>query len=163
MDAVGLERAPFVGNSLGCQILADFAVRYPERVDRLVFAGPTMDPHAPYASVQIARWLIDWTREPPSLAAAHVRDYYEAGLRRALQTFRYALRDRIEAKLPLIQAPTLVVRGSEDCIVPQRWAEEAAGLLRNGRLVVIPGGPHVVNFTTPREFVRVVRTFLCEP
>lgn len=105
MDAVGLERVPFVGNSLGCQILADLAVRYPERVERLVFAGPTMDPQDRRARAQITRWLIDWTREPPSLALAHLRDYYEAGLGRALRTFQYALHDPIEQKLPSIQAP----------------------------------------------------------
>lgn len=160
MEAVGLPRAVLVGNSLGCQVIVDLAARYPERVRCAVLAGPTMDPHARTAPVQVGRWLLDWTRERPSLAAAHARDYYRAGLRRALHTFRHALRDPIEEKLPRVRAPTLVVRGSKDAIVPQRWAEEAARLLPRGRLVVIPGGPHVVNYTTPMEFSRVVRHFV---
>ncbi len=160
MDAMGLRSAVLVGNSLGCQISVDLAARYPSRVEAMVLAGPTMDPHARTAPQQIGRWLIDWTRERPSLAAAHVRDYYEAGLRRAWRTFRYALQDRIEKKLPHVQAPTLVVRGTKDPIVPQRWVEEAARLLPRSELVVIPGGPHVVNYTTPLEFARVVRGFL---
>lgn len=53
-----------------------------------------------------------------------------------------------------------MVRGSRDPIVPQRWAEEVARLLPRGRLEVIPGGPHVVNYTVPAEFVRVIRPFL---
>ena len=98
--------------------------------------------------------------EPPSLALAHLRDYRRAGLRRAWTTFRHALAHPVGDRLPLVQAPTLVVRGSRDPIVPQRWAEEAAGLLPRGRLAVIPGGPPVVNYTTPGAFVEVVRAFL---
>jgi 2-hydroxy-6-oxonona-2,4-dienedioate hydrolase len=160
MGAVGLSTAALVANSLGCQVVVDLAVRRPELVEALVLAGPTMDPSARRAGVQVGRWLRDWPLERPSLALAHARDYLLAGARRALQTFRHALADRIEAKLPRVQAPTLVVRGSRDPIVPQRWAEEAAALLPGGRLVVIPGGPHCVNYSTPDAFARVVRTFL---
>ena len=46
LDVVGLDRAALVGNSFGCQIIADLAVRYPEHVERAVLQGPTMDPRA---------------------------------------------------------------------------------------------------------------------
>jgi 2-hydroxy-6-oxonona-2,4-dienedioate hydrolase len=58
--------------------------------------------------------------------------------------------------------PTLVVRGSRDPIVPQRWAEEVSRLLPDGRLVVVPEVTHTVNFDAPSEFVRVIREFLNE-
>ncbi len=160
MDAVGLGRAVFVGNSLGCQVLVDLAVRYPARVERMVLAGPTMDPAARNAPEQIGRWLLDWPLERPSLAFAHLRDYREAGLRRAWRTLMHALDDPIAEKLPFVRAPTLVVRGSRDVIVPQGWTEEAVRLLPRGRLAVIPGGPHVVNYTTPRPFARIIRSFV---
>ena len=44
---IGLQRATLVGNSFGCQIIADLAVRHPERVERTVLRGPTMDPRRP--------------------------------------------------------------------------------------------------------------------
>ena len=160
MEASGLRSAALVANSLGCQVVVELAVRRPEMVEALVLAGPTMDPSARRAGVQVARWVRDWRLERPSLALAHLRDYALAGATRALRTFRHALADRIEEKLPLVQAPSLVVRGEHDPIVPQRWAEEAARLLPRGRLIVIPGGPHCVNYSTPRPFARVVRTFL---
>lgn len=156
LDAAGLERVAMVGNPLGCQVIVDLAARFPERA---VLAGPTMDPEGGGAA-QFGRWLRDWTKEPPSLAAAHLRDYRRAGLRRAWRTFRHALADPVRDKLPLVRAPTLVVRGSRDPIVPQRWAGEVAGLLPRGRLAVIPGGPHVVNYTTPAAFTEVARAFL---
>lgn len=44
MDAIGLERASFLGNSFGCQVIVDLAMRYPERTERLVLQGPTTPP-----------------------------------------------------------------------------------------------------------------------
>ena len=78
-----------------------------------------------------------------------MRDYWQCGLRRLIGTFRYALQDRIEEKLPYVRVPTLVVRGGKDPIVPQRWCEEAVRLLPQGRLVVIPGAGHTVNYNSP--------------
>lgn len=162
MEALSLQGTVLVGNSLGCQIIADLAARRPHRVARAVLAGPTMDARGRTAPVQFLRWLVDWTGESPSLAPAHVRDYYKAGLERARETFRYALQDRIEDKLPLVQAPTLVVRGSGDTIVPQRWAAEVTRLLPRARLATIVGGPHCVNYSTPDAFARIVREFAGE-
>lgn len=163
LHTVGLESAVLVGNSLGCQIIADLATRHAGAIHAAVLAGPTMDRHARTAPRQIGRWLLDWTLERPSLAAAHARDYYQAGLRRAWATFRHALRDPIEQKLPALTAPTLVVRGGRDPIVPQAWAEEVTALLPNGTLRVLPRAPHVVNYTTPDRFARCVADFLSRP
>jgi pimeloyl-ACP methyl ester carboxylesterase len=77
-----------------------------------------------------------------------------------IATFRHALRDRIEDKLPHLDVPTLVVRGARDPIAPQRWVEEAARLLPQGRLVVVPGAAHTMNFTSPDALARVVRPFV---
>lgn len=79
---------------------------------------------------------------------------------RLIRTFRYALNDRIEEKLPRMNVPTLVVRGSLDTIVPQLWAEEATRLLPGGRLVVLPGAPHTVVYNAAPELVRVALPFL---
>ncbi len=160
MDKINLPRAIFLGNSLGCQVLTDLAVRYPARVDRLILTGPTLDPHARTLLQQFLRLLSDGPREPLSLSVPLVRDIFAGGPLRALETFRYALRDPICQKLKQIQAPTLVVRGSRDPISTQRWAEEAVALLPNGRLVVIPGAPHAVNYSAPDALVDVVCAFL---
>jgi pimeloyl-ACP methyl ester carboxylesterase len=160
MDAAGLERAPLVGNSLGCQIIVDAAIRYQDRLASLVLQGPTMDRHARTLRQQLCRGLLDVLREHPSQPLVQTRDYAKFGLRRSLRTFRFAARDRIEDKLPLVQQPALVVRGERDPIVSQRWVEEVTRLLPSGRLVVIPGAPHTLNYSTPQAFVRVLRPFL---
>jgi 2-hydroxy-6-oxonona-2,4-dienedioate hydrolase len=162
MEAAGVERAALVGNSLGCQVIADLAVRYPERVERAVLNAPTTDPRGRTALAQIGRLLVDGTREKTSLALVHLRDYAMAGPRRAYHTFHHMMADRIEEKLPRMRMPTLVVRGSRDPVVPQRWAEEATRLLPRGELKVIPGSAHAANWDAPLEFARVIRPFLLQ-
>jgi 2-hydroxy-6-oxonona-2,4-dienedioate hydrolase len=162
MEAAGLKRAALVGNSMGCQIIADLAARRPERVERAVLQGPTMDPYARTILRQAGRFLLDTPREPPSLLPIELLDYLSAGTRRAWRTFRYALDDRIEDKLPKVRVPTLVVRGSQDPIVPQSWAEEVSGLLPMGRLVVIPDASHTLNYGRAPELARAVTDFLDE-
>jgi pimeloyl-ACP methyl ester carboxylesterase len=166
MRALRLPRAAFLGNSFGCQIIAELCVRHPALITRVVLQGPTMDPRARSAPRQILRWALNSPFEPrgawTSLGSVVRQDYRDAGVRRVLATFRHALADRIENKLPRLQAPTLVVRGARDPIVPQRWAEEAARLLPRGRLVVVQGAAHTMCFTSPHELARVVHQFLEE-
>ncbi len=158
--AIELNRAAFFGNSFGCQIVADLALRYPELVERVVLQGPTIDPRGRQAWRQIARLLRNSRHEPLSHGLISAQEYPRCGFRRLAQTFRYALEDRIEENLPHVRVPALVVRGSKDPIVPQRWAEEAARLLPMGRLVVVPGAPHTLVYDAPLELARVVRPFL---
>ena len=162
MEAVGIGSAVLVGNSVGCQVIADLALRHPERVERAVLQGPTMDPEARTAFRQAARLALDGTREPLSLLPIMLLDYLSAGLRRSFATFQYALEDPIEEKLPRVRVPTLVVRGERDPIVPQRWAEGVARLLPEGRLGVVPGAAHTMNYGAPSELARVVRAFVRE-
>lgn len=162
MEALGLERAAFFGNSFGCQVIAEFAIRSPERLTRAVLQGPTVDPWARTIPEQGIRWLIDCTRESPSFGLVVAHDFLAAGGLRSWRTFQHLLRDRIEAKLPDVEAPTLVVCGSRDPIVPHRWAKAATRLLPNGRLRILRGAPHAINYTAPDRLARVIRPFLQE-
>lgn len=162
MASLGLNRANLVGNSLGCNILVEFALRHDKRVKCLVLQGPTGDPAIRTVHQQIARWLVNGWREPSdtSMSKIFFKDYMAAGLRRAILTFRYFMQHRIEDKLSHVQAPTLVIRGSRDPMVTQAWARQIVHLLPQGRLVEIPGGAHTLNFFEPRKFARVLRLFL---
>src|SRR3954452_22889732 len=162
LRASGIEKAVLIGNSFGCQILAELALRHPEVVDRLVLQGPTTDPAARHLPVQVWRDFVNGRREPRPMGHLSRIDYAKAGLPRAFATMRMLVRDRIEDKLPHIQAPTLVVRGTRDPVVPQEWAEQAAGLLPRGRLVLIDGGTHTLNYSYPNPFASGILPFLLE-
>ena len=74
-------------------------------------------------------------------------------------TLDHALRDPIEAKLPLVGVPALVTRGAREPIVPRAWAEAAASLLPGGELAEVPG-PHNANYGAATALAGHVLAFL---
>jgi 2-hydroxy-6-oxonona-2,4-dienedioate hydrolase len=160
LDAEGLREVVLVGNSYGCQIAAETAMARPELVHRLVLLGPTMDRRGRQLDEQLRRWRLESRTQTPALQAILARDYAAAGVARAKATLQHALADAIEDKLPFLDVPTLVVRGTRDPIVPQRWAEEVTDLLPDAELVVLPGATHAVNHEQPRQAARVIERFL---
>jgi 2-hydroxy-6-oxonona-2,4-dienedioate hydrolase len=162
MDATGLADAVLVGNSFGCQVVAETVLQRPDLARRLVLLGPTVDPALRSVPAQLRRWRQEQKTQTRALKRIQVRDYARAGIPRAVATFRHALADRIEDKLPLLDQPTLVCRGTRDPIVEQRWAEQVTALLPHGRLAVLPGATHAVNHEQPAQTARVIRLFLHE-
>jgi pimeloyl-ACP methyl ester carboxylesterase len=162
MEGVGLRRAAFVANSMGCQIVAELAVRHPELVDRLVLVGPTADDEARTARQQVGRVLRVALEERPSLLPLVIADYLRAGPRRLVEELRAMLDHPIEKRLPRIAAPALVVRGEDDHISPQRWAEEVSSLLGADRVLVVGDAGHAPNYSDPDELTRLIRPFLRE-
>ena len=162
MESHGITNSIVIGNSLGAQVIVDFAVRHPGRLQRAVLVAPTIDPAARRISTQMLRLLTDVWREPASLYGIGAMDYIRSGLRRCVRTLRGALTDPIVEKLPLMRCPVLIIRGELDPIVPQTWVERAAQLIPEGRLVVIPAAAHAVNFNSPDALVGEVMNFLPE-
>lgn len=161
MDALGLQRVSLVGNSMGCQIVVDAAVRYPDRIDKLVLIGPASDPAGRTVAEQFRRLVAGGPYERPSLHKLLFVDYARMG-RRLIPEFRSMLRDRIEEKLPRVTHPVMLVRGEKDPIVPQRWVDEAARLVGAERVVVIPRWGHAVNYSAARQLAAAISSFLKE-
>jgi pimeloyl-ACP methyl ester carboxylesterase len=159
LQAAELSPVAVLGNSFGCQVAVELAVRHPEHVRGLVLVGPTMDPTARTAVRQVLRWLRDTAREDPLQLPILVRDVRDAGLPRVVGTLSHALRDPIEDKLPLVRVPVLVTRGSGEPIVPLAWAATAARLPPHGELAVVPG-PHNANYGAADHLGALVRAFL---
>ena len=162
ITAAGLERVMLLGNSFGCQIIADLAARRPELVERAVLQGPTTPPDERSWWRQFRRWRQNQPYNPRALDPVTWSDYRKCGYRRLLQTFRYSLRDPIEAKLPQIRCPVLVVRGELDPICRQPWAEQVAARIPHGRLVQIPAVAHTLVFTAPAQLAAVTEQFLAD-
>ena len=157
---MGLERAVFLGNSFGCQVIALLAVRHPALVRALVLVGPTVEARRRTVVEQGLRLAKNALLAPTGLRALWLKGFVETGVRRALVTARYALDDRIETRLPDVRAPGLIVRGERDPVISQAWAEELTARLPEGRLVTMPGAVHALNYSEPRRLACVVRAFL---
>jgi 2-hydroxy-6-oxonona-2,4-dienedioate hydrolase len=162
LDAEGLARVPLVANSFGCQVAVELAVRRPERVSALVLVGPTVDPSRRTFALQTRSFVLDSFREPPSLWWIIASDYARMGPMRFVRTARFALRQRMEDRLPRVAAPTLVVRGEHDAFASQAWCRRAAELLPRGSLAVVDGAAHAAHYSDPVRVSGLVRSFLEE-
>jgi pimeloyl-ACP methyl ester carboxylesterase len=158
-DAVGVAPSLFVGNSFGCQVIAELAVRHPEAAAGAVLQGPTIDGFARSRARQLGRWLLNATREASTQQAVLLNDWRQAGIRTMVAGGRHMFEHRIEELLPDVKVPTLVVRGARDPIVSQEWAERVSELLPNGRLVIIPRATHTIPFKYAKDLARVVGSF----
>ncbi|MEX2172262.1 MAG: alpha/beta hydrolase [Pirellulales bacterium] len=159
MDAVGLDRVMLIGNSMGCQIIADTALHHPDRVDRLVLIGPVVDPAARTPMRLINRVIRDVVYERVFLGVIVLVDYARMG-HRLFQEYRHMLRYPLQEVLPKIEVPCMLVRGEHDPVASQMWLEEAARLLATSSLITIPNGGHAVHYSTPDQFVESIAPFL---
>jgi pimeloyl-ACP methyl ester carboxylesterase len=158
MDACGIRRAVLFGNSVGVQVIVELAARFPDRVDRLVLAGPTPDPKYRSPGKQYSRVVMNMPFEAPSLNPLFQVEYASAGIPRMVQQLRRTVGDPIENRLPYVKAPALVVRGRYDQTMSQPWAEEFTRMLPDAKLVVVEQAAHNVHYTAPlaARFVKAI-------
>ncbi len=159
LEAEGIPRCHLVANSLGCQVVADWAVQFPRQVCTVTLIGPTIDP-ASHDILRMAGLILwDGLREPATLLLDHLIDQERAGVGRSVQMIGHMLRDRIETKLPRIAAPGLVLHGEYDPVAPARWAREAAALMPHGEWGTIANGWHCAHYSHPEEVAARILAF----
>jgi len=75
---------------------------------------------------------------------------------------KLVLADHVQAVLSSIAAPTLLVWGERDLLVPLELGQALHQAIQGSRLVVVPGAGHNVMFERPEQFNRLVLDFLAE-
>jgi pimeloyl-ACP methyl ester carboxylesterase len=158
VDALGLESAVMVGHSLSCQALVELAAARPERVRALVLAAPTGAPRSFPLLRQAVGLLRDVPRESLPLAAFVAQAYLRAGPWRLWRSWRMGAEENPLAAAPRVPAPTLVLVGRRDPVVPRAFAEALAAALPRGRLEWVEGAAHALIFDGAEEVVeRILR------
>ncbi len=161
-----------VSSSLGGKVAVEFAVRYPELVNRVVLLCPSgmgdaeqlpimegmtgRDPNAMVKSVFYKPKHVD----------GDVLRYYKTrfGNRRwklgFVKTVRGTLDYTVREKLKEMKCPTLLVSGKEDTVCDPATAEEAARELPNGLFLSIPKCGHAPQIEKAWKINRLVVHFL---
>jgi 2-hydroxy-6-oxonona-2,4-dienedioate hydrolase len=154
---VGIERAVFVANSMGCQIVVELGALAPRLIAAAVLLGPTMDQTACHPLAHVLRLLRDQFREPPELVPLQLFDYLSNGPIRTALTFRHAVRHDMLARAHCLDAPTILLRGERDPIVSQEFVEALARQMPKATVEVIPKAGHALNYNSPTAVAAVVR------
>jgi len=146
-DAVGVEQATLVGNSLGCPVIIEVATSFPDRIDKAVLVSPGGGPNNQPLARAMRQMAIDGLREPPSIIPIAARDYLRFGVLRSLSLFAAMTRYPTLERLPHLVMPTLVVAGRSDPLVRIANAPRLA-VLPHVDIVTVPGA-HALNFSSP--------------
>ena len=160
LDAVGVPRAVVLGNSTGCLVAAEFAHRYPDRIECAILVSPAGGHHnRPLGRglVQLAR---DGLREPPSLARIAVPDYVRFGLGNSIVAFRRMTRYPTIERLSNGPVPFLVVIGSRDPLVSASQMEMILRSPADVDVVRHVDAAHAINFSHPVTLARIVDAYL---
>jgi pimeloyl-ACP methyl ester carboxylesterase len=173
MDVLGLEQAVIGGNSLGGHVALEVALAHPARVTGLILCAASGLLERSFTRGVPHRPDADWVRakvgevffDPAHVTAARVdqvRRIVEErhSKRRLLHIARAAKRRHIEAQLPRIAAPCLLVWGREDRITPPEVAERFHALLPDSELHLLPACGHAPMLEQPQAFIAIVRDWL---
>lgn len=178
LDALGLDEPYVVGHSLGGMIGAEVAAIAPDRVDKLVMIAP------------VGLWLDDhpvldfFASTPEELAAAIFHNpsspvaqelmalpsdpdaQLDAVLERtrnlsAAGKFLWPIPDKgLKRRIHRIVAPTLLLWGASDRLVPPIYGEAFLTHINRAQLTVFKGASHMLPFEKPDEVVEVITEFL---
>jgi pimeloyl-ACP methyl ester carboxylesterase len=194
MDVLGIESAAVVGNSMGGFVSAELAIKFPERVQRLVFVSAAIfwqnrrraQPLVQLAKLSdavVARALVRATDDIATRRRLRYAALATAGFRfpqyvsdelahemvrsaRRTDGFLPALQALagydLEAELPKISCPTLIVWGANDQLVSVKDAERLEDLIPDSRREVFERTGHVAMLERPERFNRLLEGFLAE-
>lgn len=158
MDSVHIERAHVLGHSMGGHTAVHLAGSFPQRVDALVLVAPT--------GLLRGQWWRLATRLPRAALSGRLdfipivaTDALRAGIVTIWRAGRALLRDDVQDLLSRITAPTLVVSGGRDVLVPPSLGGTLARVI-GARHVCLPDAGHVVMWDSPEEFNEEVIDFL---
>jgi 3-oxoadipate enol-lactonase len=174
LDRLELERVAFCGLSIGGMIGMFVASEAPERIERLVLCCtvPHFPPRElwderietvraegiePMVEPSLGRWLPPDVRATRPEAEEHLRALVRSTPPEGYAGCCEAIRDMdLRGRLARIDAPTLVVAGSQDPSTPAERVREIAAAVGGARYVELEGAAHIANMARPREFERAV-------
>ena len=181
MDAVHLDAAVIAGGSSGGFVARRFAIDHPERTLGLVLLGSPanladkpgvleewdstlskmrdpVDPHfvREFVKSTLARPV------PRTFLETVVRENLKVPARVWIATMAGLLQDESFGELGRIQAPTLVIWGDQDSVLPRSDQELLATAIPDSQLVVYPGAGHAFYWEEPDRVASDLASFIAE-
>jgi pimeloyl-ACP methyl ester carboxylesterase len=176
LDNFGISNATIIGSSFGGQIAAEFAIEHPDLVEELVLVSPagmmrqsnqTLDRYIATALnpdpkfEQVYEAFTEMVYDPSVVDEESVIDFMN---RMRLPNAKYALtstlvnmmdagrRLEVSGRLAAITAPTLIIWGENDRVIPIQYSHGFRVAIPNNKFVVIPMCGHTPHYETPDIF-----------
>ncbi len=185
-ESLAVKRAVIMGQSMGGGISIDFALEYPEMVERLILVGPSL-PGFSYSpdflkkglelfSVargrgpeEALRELFEdpyWSYTLPPIEKSTLREKMGEMAAHFFRVFQWdpSLMRTSEPsavqRLSEIVVPTLVVTAEKEHAENRRVIGKLLRDVKGAHMAIIPGAGHMMNMEEPERFNRIVEDFL---
>lgn len=187
LDALEIEKANILGASFGGFVAQEFALKFPERLDKLILACTTAGGGGHVRpSIKILR---SFTPDPDLTRGEQIRKFFRPAfteefnnehpdevekvcrLREANEVAEAVYMAQLQAafsfnsenKVGAIENETLVITGDKDNLVPMRNSYNLAIKLPTATLKIIKNGSHIFFIENADEFNKIVSEFVRSP
>jgi pimeloyl-ACP methyl ester carboxylesterase len=173
-DGLGLGSVPLVGHSFGGMVAAELAANNPERVSKLVLICPIglWKEDAPIPNWMIITPASDLPKyllyEPDGPIAKQMFGATDVDMQVKMiwsmavtGKFVWPIPDKgLKKRIHRIQAPTLLLWGRHDRLVPPVYAQEFASRIARSRVEIIEHSGHLPTVEHPETVAGIVERFL---
>jgi pimeloyl-ACP methyl ester carboxylesterase len=183
MDALNITKANVMGWSMGTFVAQEVAIRYPERVDKLILYGTRCDGGKNSMSQSLSSWA-DLTNTsltpqersanlfkvlfPPDWLSSHPGIYQQfLGKKETSSPMNLKRQQQAIAEWPgtcdrldKIKSPTLVVVGVEDILTPPKNGFIVAQGINNSWMVQFKEGGHGLMYQYPDKLAAIIIDFI---
>ena len=181
LEGLGVASAAFVGHSFGAMVACEVAAAYPGRARHLALIAPLgfwrdpdrivnwmlLEPGELRRHIfrdpecEAARRMFPRSEEPDAAGtAARVRMVWAMG---TTGKFIWPIPDKgLKKRIHRVKAPTLLIWGKEDRLVPPVYAEEFVRRLAGARVQTVDDAGHAPHLEQPEIVARMVRDFLSQ-
>ncbi len=173
-DALGLEAPMVVGHSFGGMVAAEVAATDPTRVSKLVLIAPfglwRDDAPIPLVAAlpgpEVARRIFHPADHPASRLVFPNRNDTDAVIRvtwaqNCANKFIWPIPDKgLKKRMHRISAPTLIVWGAKDGLIPPAYAEDFKRGIKNSRVETVDNASHMAPLERPETVAGMIAKFL---
>jgi pimeloyl-ACP methyl ester carboxylesterase len=184
LDELEIGRANVLGASFGGFVAQEFALDFPERLNKLILActsfggknhvAPDLEVLAAFISIddlnkqgRIRRFIVpaftpEFYAENQDVVetVCELREQNTVPERVYMQQLEAAINFDFEARAAEIKAETLVLTGDRDVVVPPQNSANLAEKIPNAKLKFIENGSHMFFIENAAEFNQAVRDFI---
>jgi 2-hydroxy-6-oxonona-2,4-dienedioate hydrolase len=180
LENLGIAKANIIGSSFGGHVATEFAIRFNHMVEKLVLVSPagmmktstpTLDRYIMAALYPVYEHVYEAFSEMAydSHNAVNEEIVMDFVNRMRLTNAKYAFMStvlgiryapKLQGRLSKITAPTLLVWGDNDRMIPVQYAKEYTDEIPENKLVVVKNCGHAPYVERPNTFNKIVLRFL---